>query len=78
MVYTDHEALISMFDGELKDRLARWQLKFSVFNCIYTHVPGRFLAIADGLSRIHGPPSYQREGETEEDLLACLVGVNLI
>lgn len=69
LAYTDHQALIGIFKGELKDRLARWQLRFSIFHCVYTHVPGKELAIADGLSRLHPPAAYDRLPETDELML---------
>lgn len=38
-------------------RISRWQLALSEFDLDIHHLPGKELAIADGLSRIQGYPS---------------------
>jgi len=73
MVYTDHQAQTSIFDSELEDRLARWQLGFSAFDYVYTHVPVKCLAIAVGFSRVHGSSAYSQHEDDEEALLAYVM-----
>ena len=58
-LYTDHSALVSLLNGDdSHGRIARWQYRLSEYVLDIKHVPGKELAIADGLSRIRGHPSY--------------------
>lgn len=58
-IYTDHQALLKVLRAETANaRLARWQLRLGEYPMEIHHVPGKDLAIADGLSRITGPAVY--------------------
>ena len=58
-LYTDHSALVSLLkEDDSHGRIARWQYRLSEYVLDIKHVPGKELAIADGLSRIRGYPSY--------------------
>ena len=58
MLYTDHQALLKALRSEdATGRLARWQLMLSEYDLDIFHVPGKDLAVADGLSRLGGYPS---------------------
>lgn len=51
-LYTDHQALVSMLGSDdTRGRIARWQNRFAEYDLVVIHVPGKSLAIADGLSR---------------------------
>ncbi|UYV79593.1 K02A2.6-like [Cordylochernes scorpioides] len=53
VVHTDHRALTQLLScGELRDRLARWQLFLLSFNIIINHRSGKELRDADALSRL--------------------------
>ncbi|UYV75410.1 K02A2.6-like [Cordylochernes scorpioides] len=53
VVHTDHRALTQLLScGELRDRLARWQLFLRSFNIIINHWSGKELRDADALSRL--------------------------
>ncbi|UYV72257.1 K02A2.6-like [Cordylochernes scorpioides] len=53
VVHTDHRALTQLLScGELRDRLARWQLFLRSFNIIINHRSGKKLRDADALSRL--------------------------
>ncbi|UYV72010.1 K02A2.6-like [Cordylochernes scorpioides] len=53
VVHTDHQALTQLLScGELRDRLARWQLFLRSFNIIINHRSGKELRDADALSRL--------------------------
>lgn len=57
-LYTDHQALTKMLTSEdTRGRIARWQNKFAEYDVVVVHVPGKLLALADGLSRL--PSAYQ-------------------
>lgn len=65
MVYTDHAALTTLLIGDAtKGRIATWQNILSEFDLRISHVPGRELQLADGLSRI--PHSAQWAAGPEE------------
>ena len=58
MLYTDHQALLKVLESEdITGRISRWQLALSEYDLDIYHVPGKDLAVADGLSRIEGYPS---------------------
>ena len=66
-VYTDHQALMTTLRADTSSsRIARWQLRLSEYNMEIHHVPGKEMAIADGLSRINGPPAYTVPEDTAE------------
>ncbi|UYV66672.1 K02A2.6-like, partial [Cordylochernes scorpioides] len=53
VVHADHRALTQLLScGELRDRLARWQLFLRSFNIIINHRSGKELRDADALSRL--------------------------
>ena len=50
MLYTDHQALLKVLKSEdVTGRIARWQLALSEYDLDVYHVPGKDLAVADGL-----------------------------
>jgi hypothetical protein len=52
MVHTDHQALVSVLKSDdAHGRISRWAMKLAEFNLVYNHVPGKEMAVADGLSR---------------------------
>lgn len=68
IVYTDHSALTTLLTGDAtKGRIATWQNIVSEFDLKIVHVPGKELALADGLLRLperaREPP---RDGQDEE------------
>lgn len=71
-VYTDHMALLSILQrSEAKGRIANWQYKLSEFDLEFVHVPGKQMAVADGLSRI--TTGWRRpQGEDEDDEFSWL------
>lgn len=67
-VETDHKPLVSIFNKNLSDipqRLQRMMLKLQQYDLSVTHVPGKYMYIADTLSRaqFHGDKSHD---ETDE------------
>ena len=63
MLYTDHSALLRCLKSEdVTGRIARWQLSLSEFDLEIFHVPGKSIALADGLSRFNGPPAVETDG----------------
>jgi hypothetical protein len=78
MLYTDHSALLTVLKGDdTSGRIARWQIRLSEYDIECIHIPGKLNAIADGLSRIRGEPSYVIPSDREEvELLsmACETG----
>lgn len=72
ILYTDHQALLKVLKSEdVTGRISRWQLALSEYDLDVYHVPGKDLAIADGLSRIEGYPS--RMATDEESTMASFV-----
>lgn len=72
ILYTDHQALLKLLRSEdATGRIARWQLSLSEYDLDIYHVPGRDLAVADGLSRLDGYPS--RAAEEEESTMASFL-----
>lgn len=67
MLYTDHQALLKTLKSEdVTGRIARWQLALSEYDLDIYHVPGKDIAIADGLSRCTGYPAMPTDDfETE-------------
>lgn len=60
-INTDDQALLKVFRADTgHGRIARWQLRLGEYRMEthYDHVPGKELAIADGLSRVCGPSLY--------------------
>lgn len=59
-VYTDHEALLSVLKGGVKNnvaghyrgRIASWMLRMSEYDVVYHHVKGTDNTLADGLSTV--------------------------
>ena len=69
-LYTDHSALLTTLRADAATgRLARWQLRLSEYNLDIHHIPGKDLAVADGLSRILGLPSYTVPEDQAETFL---------
>lgn len=67
MLYTDHQSLISMLKGEtIPGRIARWQMRFSQHFCDFIHVPGKQLAVADGLSKLPNALQHVKMSDDEE------------
>lgn len=57
-LYTDHTALLKTLQSEdVIGRIARWQLALWEYDLDIYHVPGKDIAIADGLSRLMGDPA---------------------
>lgn len=53
VLYTDHQALTGLLmSDDAKGRIARWQNRFAEYDLVIVHVPGKTLALADGLSRL--------------------------
>ncbi len=52
-LYINHQPLTAIWRGDdAHGRIARWQYRLSEYDLDIVHVPGRKLAIADGLPRI--------------------------
>lgn len=67
MLYTDHQALLKVLKSEdATGRIVRWQLALSEYDLDIYHVPGKDIAVADGLSRIMGPPSMTPSNDEVE------------
>ena len=68
MLYTDHSALTSILHkGDAKGRIAAWQYRLSEYDFTITHVPGRKMSVADGLSRIKDSPhAFDRGADGDE------------
>lgn len=62
-LYTDHTAVKDILkNGDAATgRIARWQHRFGEFNYEIMHVPGKEVAVADGLSRMGTFPYTVRE-----------------
>ena len=72
VLYTDHQALLKVLKSEdVTGRISRWQLAISEYDLDVYHVPGKDIAVADGLSRITGYPS--KSATTEEAIMASFV-----
>lgn len=57
--YIDHMVLITILRGDdTRDRISRWQLRLAEYDFEIKHIPGKELAITDGLSRLKGFPAY--------------------
>lgn len=65
MLYTDYQALLKVLKSEdVTGRISRRQLSLSEYDLDIFHVPGKDLAVADGLSRIQG---WSSRSATEEE-----------
>ena len=64
MLYTDHSALLEVLKSEdATGRISRWQLALSEYDLDTFHIPGKDLAVADGLLRMAGYPSLSASND---------------
>jgi hypothetical protein len=60
-----------MLKGDkVSDRISRWQMRFSSHFCDFVHVPGKELAVVDGLSRLRNALEHIKK--TDDDELIAL------
>ncbi len=77
-LYTDHQALTTILWGDnAHGCIAQWQYLLSEYRLEIAHVPGRVLAIADGLSRIaHRVKSPSTTDSNDLPLLVLAAGAS--